>query len=369
MAGEQVVELSQDESPHGFDEYVERHADGTFFHATAWRDVVTRHFPMHRPRYLEVRRDGRRVGVLPLFQTKSALSGRALVSLPYAVYGGPLASDEAAALALLAHVRALVDREGLRFAELRCARLPATPSQPNGGYEALPSSALYATFVRALPRDPEECLAIIPRKSRASTRQARDRHQLEFHESVSGSGGAGEAAALDEFHRLFVLNKQRLGSPSFSRAWFADLLRLGRRRVRLHLVTQGVAPKQRVLVAVISFLHREVWNPYYSGSVAHADRLAASNFAYWQLMRAAAAEGFRRFDFGRSRVDTGPFHFKQNMGFEPTPLPYRFVLGAGEAIPQVNPGNERFSLPRRLLQGMPYTWARAVGPTLMRLVP
>jgi FemAB-related protein (PEP-CTERM system-associated) len=354
--GAEVVELAPDASPHGWDEYVEGHLDATFFHASAWRDLVRRRFPMHRPRYLEARRAGRRVGVLPLFETRSPLSGRALVSLPYAVYGGPLASDEGAALALLARLKELVRDGGYRFAELRSLRLPETPAAADGGFAGLPGSANYATFVRPLPTDPEECLALIPRKSRASTRQARDRHRLEFVE---------EPARLDDFHRLFVANKSRLGSPAFSRDWFADLLKLGRRRTRLHFVLQEGRP----LVGVLSFLARDAWNPYYSGSSPDADRLAASNFAYWQLMRAASAEGFARFDFGRSRVGTGPYDFKRNMGFEPTPLPYRYVVGEGGAIPQVHPGNARYSLPQRVIRALPLPLAAALGPRLLRLVP
>ncbi len=353
--GVEVVELAVTAAGHGFDEFVERHPGGSLFHTTTWRDLVRRHFP-HRPRYLEARRAGHLVGVLPLFETRSPLSGRALVSVPYGVYGGPLVRDEAAALALLAKLRALVAAESLRFVELRCAALPATPGAADGGFAALPESRLYATFVRALPTDPEECLAIIPRKSRASTRQARDKHGLSFGEAP---------ASLDDFHQLFVLNKQRLGSPSFSRAWFADLLKLGRRRVRLHVVRNEAS----VVVAVLSLLHGDTWNPYYSGSLPESDRLAASNFAYWELMRTAVTEGFRRFDFGRSRVDTGPYQFKKNMGFEPTALPYRYLLAPGQAIPAVNPGNEKFSLPRRVIQGLPFAVARALGPPLMRLVP
>lgn len=348
-----VAEWPASSSPHGLDEFVERHPTSTFFHRSAWSDLVARHFP-HRRRTLVARRGERIVGVLPLFETRSPLSGRALISLPYAVYGGPLAADGAAAAALLAAVRSLLIGGGFRFAELRSATVEGALA--DGGFATLPGSDLYCTFVRPLPRDPEECLAIIPRKSRASTRQARDKHGLAFREAP---------AALDAFHRLFVLNKQRLGSPAFARAWFGDLVALGPRRTRLHLVTRG----EQVLVAVLSFLHGATWNPYYSGSLPDADRLGASNFAYWQLMRCAAAEGFARFDFGRSRVGTGPFQFKRNMGFEPQPLPYRHVLPPGGSPPDVNPGNEKFDLPKRVIAALPYGLARAAGPLLMRLVP
>ncbi|MBL8842503.1 MAG: FemAB family PEP-CTERM system-associated protein [Planctomycetes bacterium] len=348
-----VVELPASAAPHGCDEFVERHRDGTLFHTSAWGDRVERHFP-HRRRTLVARRGERIVGLLPLFETRSPLAGPALISVPYAVYGGPLASDGAAATALRERVVAMVQGEALRFAELRCAELPAPPE--DGGFAALPGSTLYATFTRALPSDPEECLGLIPRKSRASTRQARDKHGLSFAEAPG---------ALAEFHRLFVLNKQKLGSPAFAADWFADLLALGRRRVRLHVVRK----EGRVVVAVISFLHGDTWNPYYSGSLPEADRLGASNFAYWQLMVAAVEAGCRRFDFGRSRVETGPYHFKRNMGFEPKLLAYRYVLGAGGAIPSINPGNEKFDLPRRVISALPYPLVRAVGPRLMRLVP
>ncbi|MSR46549.1 MAG: FemAB family PEP-CTERM system-associated protein [Planctomycetes bacterium] len=349
----EITASSSSASPHGVDEFVERHAGGTFFHTSGWRARVVRHFP-HRERLLVARRGERIVGVLPLFETRSPLTGPALVSIPYAVYGGPLAQDGATAAALLTRVRSMIADDGLRFAELRNAELD--PALIAGGFAELPGSALYCAFVRELPRDPEECLAIIPRKSRASTRQARDRHRLEFREAPK---------AIDEFHRLFALNKQRLGSPTFAKEWFADLLALGRRQVRLHVVTK----ESTVVVAVISFLHGGTWNPYYSGSLPESDRLAASNFAYWQLMQCAAAEGFGRFDFGRSRAGTGPFQFKKNMGFEPTPLPYRFVLGAGQSAPEVNPGNQKFDLPRRVIQALPASFARVVGPLLMRLVP
>lgn len=348
-----VAEWPASASPHGLDEFVERHPASTYFHHTAWSGLVARHFP-HRRRTLVARRGERIVGVLPLFETRSPLSGPALISLPYAVYGGPIATDGAAAAALLAAVRSLLLAGGFRFAELRCAAL--ADALVDGGFAALPGSDLYCTFVRPLPPDPEECLAIIPRKSRASTRQARDKHGLVFREAPG---------ALDAFHRLFVLNKQRLGSPAFARGWFADLLALGPRRTRLHLVSRG----EQVLVAVLSFLHGGTWNPYYSGSLPEADRLGASNFAYWQLMRCAATEGFARFDFGRSRVGTGPFQFKRNMGFEPQPLPYRFVLPPGGSPPDVNPGNEKFDLPKRVIAALPYGFARAAGPLLMRLVP
>jgi hypothetical protein len=64
-----------------------RHAHGTFFHRLAYRDVV-RDRMRHEPVYLVAKDDGVVVGALPLFLVGSPLLGRALVSVPYGVYGG-----------------------------------------------------------------------------------------------------------------------------------------------------------------------------------------------------------------------------------------------------------------------------------------
>lgn len=342
----QVRELPAHAVGHGWDAFVEAHSEGTLFHTTWWRDLLFRHFP-HRARFLEARRDDRRVGVLPLYETRSLLSGKALYSVPYGVYGDPLAHDDEVTLALLGAAERMRADGAHRFVELRCRRELPRP---------LTRSDLYATFGCTLPEDPDECLGMIPRKSRATARQAREKYGLRFREAPG---------ALPEFHRLFVLNKQKLGSPAFAADYFRDLLRLPRRCVRLHVVEKG----GEILVAVLSILFGGTFNPYYSGSMPGADRLGASNFMYWQLMHTASAAGYRWFDFGRSRVDTGAYHFKRHMGFEPRPLPYAFLVEPGRPLPSINPSNPAFSLPRRIIRGLPYPCARVLGPHLMNLVP
>ena len=67
--------------------FVEACAEATFFHRIEWRDLMEEVF-RHRTHYLVAERGGALVGVLPLARVKSWLFGDALVSLPFAVYGG-----------------------------------------------------------------------------------------------------------------------------------------------------------------------------------------------------------------------------------------------------------------------------------------
>ena len=75
-------------------------ASATFFHRLGWRAIIEDVF-RHRTHYLLAERGGEIAGILPLAQVKSRLFGHALVSLPFCVYGGPVASDPQAERALI----------------------------------------------------------------------------------------------------------------------------------------------------------------------------------------------------------------------------------------------------------------------------
>lgn len=330
-----------------WDAFVRAHPDGSFFHLAAWSDQVREVAP-HVASYLLAENGAGDVdGVLPLFLVDSPLTGRAAVSVPYGVYGGILARSSAAERALLEEARLVTDAFGARHLELRNVRAVDAD---------LARSALYVTFVRELPATEEECLGLIPRKSRATTRNARDRFGLKFV--------AGERL-LDRFHELFVANKRDLGSPAFSRRYFARLLERFGDAALLH----GVEHEGRVIAAVISFLHAGTINPYYSGALPGTERMGSMNFMYWQLMEEGVRRGMRRYDFGRSRAGTGAFAFKQNMGFEPTPLEYQYYLRDGDDLPSLNPSNPKFDAVKGAMQRLPFGMVRRLGPWLMRHLP
>src|SRR5690606_1573034 len=119
--------------------------------------------------------------------------------------------------------------------------------------------------------------------------------------------------------------------------------------------------------AVLSLYHRDEVLPMHAGDAPRARELAANDFKYWELMRRAATErGCRGFDYGRSKRGTGPFHFKRNWGFGPTPLCYEYRLLGRETIPQNNPLNPRYRLRIATWRRLPRWFVRAIGPYLVR---
>ena len=321
---------------------MQRCPEATFFHRIEWRDLIEDVF-RHRTHYLLAERGGEVSGVLPLAQVKSLLFGHALVSLPFAVYGGVAAQDEASRSELHRAAENVARDLGAGHLELRdlAIREPEWPRQD-----------LYVTFRKALLPDVEANMAAIPRKQRAMVRKGIDR---------------GLTSEIDEtvgrFFELYAGNQHRHGTPPYSRRYFEALkATFGADCEVLTVLDLGGVP----VSSVLSFYFRDEVLPYYAGDAIRARELAANDFKYWELMRRAVGRGLRTFDYGRSKRGTGSFSFKKNWGFEPTPLHYEYRLYKRDAIPQNNPANPKYRAFIGLWRRMPRPVADAIGPAIVR---
>ena len=104
--------------PPPWDAYLAGHPEAGVYHTPGWGTVMARAYG-NEPFYLTAERDGQTVGHLQLVLQKSILFGKHLCSLPYFDAAGIVADDADACGALLAEARALGDRLGVEWAELR----------------------------------------------------------------------------------------------------------------------------------------------------------------------------------------------------------------------------------------------------------
>jgi hypothetical protein len=86
-------------------------------------------------------------------------------------------------------------------------------------------------------------------------------------------------------------------------------------------------------------------------------------------LRYGAAQGYKIFDFGRSKEGTGSFNFKRHWGFEPRPLPYIYYpIKTGE-IPDTSPLNPKLQWAIRIWRNLPLKLTMALGPRIVRHIP
>lgn len=329
-----------------WDRYVLAHPLGTPFHLLAWRNAIEKTF-RYSPRYLVAEESGTLRGVLPLFLVKGLLSGRVLLSTPFAVYGGPLADGDGELRAIRQAVEELGARERVQHVELRNAweaqRLGFTPLDR------------YVTFTQALEGDEQSLLEGIPRKTRAAVRKA-----LKFDFSSRSTREPGR------FTDLYLANLRRLGTPAFPEEHFSNLLNaFGEAADIRETVLEG-----KTVAAVLTFHFRDQVLPYYGASDPEYNPFQPNNFMYWDLMRWGLAAGRRVFDFGRSKTqESGSFDFKSHWGMQMRPLPYEVLLVGRKQLPDFSPNNPRYKLFIALWRRLPLPVTRRLGPYLVKLVP
>jgi FemAB-related protein (PEP-CTERM system-associated) len=166
----------------------------------------------------------------------------------------------------------------------------------------------------------------------------------------------------DPLHRIYAECVRNLGTPVFSRRYFAILLDAFHDCADVVTIMDGEEP----IASVMSFYDRDEVLPYYGGGTFSARRRAGNDFMYWEVMRRAADRGYRLFDFGRSKLGTGAFAFKHNWGFEPVPLQYRYRLAPGAAIPDHNPANPKYRMFISARKKLPLPVANILGPPIVR---
>ena len=117
----QRLSLQDSRSAKLWDEFVMACPTATFFHRAGWQKILRDVF-RHDSYFLYAQTDDRIEGVLALAHVNSLLFGNSLVSLPFAVYGGVAAVNEAAGQALEQEAQRLAQQLGVAHLELRNVR-------------------------------------------------------------------------------------------------------------------------------------------------------------------------------------------------------------------------------------------------------
>lgn len=336
-----------EEADHArWDEFVLGHQQGTFFHLMGWMQAMRDTYD-YRPYYFYAECDGRIVGVAPSFLISNWLSGRSLVSLPFAVYGGVVAGDPETKRMLVQKLEGLADELAVKFLELRNRE-----SDPHEGFRP---NARYATFTIPLTQDAESLYAAFPKDIRYMIRKG-EKAGLEVREGLD---------QLDDFYGLMNVNLRRLGTPAFPKALFQNLIKAYGKNVGLMLAYAS----GRAVAGAMSFNFRDWTQPYYFGSLDEAKGLAANNFLWWKLIERGAKQGFRVFDFGRSKRESGNFEFKRKWNPQIETLGYQVRLIHGTELPNISPNNPKFQRATNLWKKLPLGLTRIIGPRVVRWFP
>src|SRR5690606_4130041 len=125
----------------------------------------------------------------------------------------------------------------------------------------------------------------------------------------------------------------------------------------------------KAVSSVLSFYYKNEVLPYYGGGTLQAKDLKSNDFMYYQLMcHAQADKACQRYDFGRSKIDSGAYHYKRHWGMQAVELPYQYQLITARQLPNLSPNNPRYQLFIKLWQKLPLGFSQWLGPKLSRFL-
>ena len=328
-----------------WDEFILTAPTARFFHLAGWRKIIEEAFGF-KTFYLFAVRGGQMTGVLPLTYIRSRLFGNRLISNAFAMYAGPVSSDDESRQELEGEAENLMQALAVPVLEFRSM----TADRP----EWATRSDLYVTFRKTLAPTVQENLKSIPSGQSTIIRNRAGRHGLysEIDESI------------DRFYPIYAESVRNLGTPVYSKKYFEALKHVFSNKCDIVTVSYG----QKAVASALNIYFRDEVMTLYVGGTVPARGLGANVFMFWEVMRRACERGYRVFDFGRSKIGTGSYTFKRNWGLQPTPLAYQYRLATGHQIPDQNPLNPKYHLLISAWKRLPLPVANLLGPPIVKRI-
>jgi hypothetical protein len=323
---------------------LERHPAASVFHTAAWSSALRQTYGYDPIVYTTCSPDEDLTNGIPLSAVRSLLTGRRLVSMPFADHCEPLVDSPEAAAALKNGLQTSVAGKW-NYVELRPRTL--------GWQDYAPVAATTTFRFHELDLTPpaEQIFSGLHASSLQRKIRRAEREGLVHHEGRS-------EALLREFYRLTLLTRRRHRVPPQPFGWFRNLAGSFGDRLNIRVAYSGGT----AIGSVLTLRHRQTLVYKYGCSDASSHKLGAMPFLFWKTILDAKAAGVTVLDLGRSDTDNhGLITFKQRLGGRESTLTY---VRYSETTPR--PFQHPSRMVTRLLGRLPGPLFRAAGAVLYR---
>jgi CelD/BcsL family acetyltransferase involved in cellulose biosynthesis len=282
--------------------FLEGAQGASIFHHPAWLKVLRETYD-YSPICLAAIEADSLVGLLPLMEVRSWLTGNRAVCLPFSDMCGAVVQNESALRALLRCAEELRNDRAWKYVEIR----------DSGVSDRFGTVARYKLHRTLLGGDPEALFRTLSQQSRRKLRKA---------EKVGVSvERRTDPEALRAFIQLNALTRRKHGVPPQPDSFFWNIERI---ILKAGLGFIGTATLEGRIVATAVFLHWKNTIVYKFGASDEEALSAAANYSVmWDAMRWGCEHDFSLFDFGRSDLrNEGLLQFKKGWGSQESDLIY-----------------------------------------------
>lgn len=335
-----AVVVATDSRAAQWDAFVGRAEGATLSHLFGWRQVLQRAY-RKKCIYLYAERAREIAAVLPLVQMRAPFGAMRLVSMPFLDLGGIVADSSEAVEALRREALRVARESGASGIELR-----------GGGFvvETDAGEPTRYRFLLSIPEARDELWSKIGPKVRNQVRKS---------EKAGLTTMSVEPSRLPDFYAIFARNMRDLGSPVHSRRLFSEIFRVFESRASLYLTVDAA---DSPVAGAIALRFGDSLTVPWASSLQSARSACPNHSLYWRILSDAHEQGIRVFDFGRSTVGTGTFHFKKQWRAEAVPLRWFSVDRSGDPRRIVHLSSRRNRHLARTWRLLPVPLANLLGP-------
>ena len=278
-----------------WDDLVAFHPKASVFHQRGWLQALASTYG-YRPRVMTSTPPGKPLSNGVVFcEIRSWITGRRLVSLPFADHCEPLLSESDDALEFEQWMRVEGDRGHWRYIELR-------PLSWNSQAGWAGQSFWFHTL--NLQPSLDQVFSGFHKDSIQRRIRRAERERLSYEVGSSDN-------LLDDFYRLLVTTRKRHRLLPQPREWFRNLIAGMGSNIQIRCVRKNDRP----VAALLSLRHRQTVVYKYGCSDQEFHHLAGMPYLFWKLIEESKAAGADQIDFGRTDMDNeGLITFKDRFG-------------------------------------------------------
>lgn len=341
-----VIDASQDDSVRGF---LAACGSATVYHTPEWRDALVATYG-YQPFYLGYLEGADLLALMPLMYVKSWITGRRLVSLPFANTCGPIGSPTGVD-ALLGKALDLRRDLGAKALEVRTQANINPTSDPR-----FARLSYFVTSIVDLDADPDRVWrGFKDRNVRTEVRQAAKK-------GIEVRDATGEDD-LRQFYRLFSGLRLKHGVPPQSYRFFGNLWKhLWPQYMHLHVASyQG-----KHVASLVTLGYGSALCAAYIGSDPAYRSYRVHQILFWKAMEMGCLKGYRAFDFLRTPKNAKDLrYFKDRWNAHEVDLDYLYhplVCGTASTVEETL----KYRVMTTVLKRAPDLVGRALGRLLYR---
>lgn len=297
-----------------WDDLVLSNQEYSFFHSSSWAKTIYESYD-YKPLYFTIFSDSRLLGLAPVMEIQSILTGRRGVSLPFSDYCEPIIRDENHFQALFGRVLEYGKDLGWKYMELRGGRR---------FFNDLPPSSYYYGHTLDLMGDAEKIYSRFRGSTRRNIKKAiKEGVEVKICSSMD---------SVKAFYQLNCITRKLHGLPVQPFLFFEHL--------HDNVIAQNkgfvaLATHQGKVVAAAMYIHFGEKAMYkYGASDRRYQHLRANNLVMWEAIKWYIQNGYKTFCFGKTEPENdGLRQFKNGWNTDERILPYyRYEFSKGSFV-------------------------------------